>query len=336
MVLHLRKSLDGLKQSSQVWYGTFKEFVILIGLVASRVDGDRFVLEDQGTVVTSVVLYVDNLLIFRYEGLIGQIKNRMRKTFRLHDLGSVSFYLSMNIERTREHHMIDIQQNTYIRTILAKFRMVESTPVAKPMVMNLDKRKPDKAACDPTIYQSMIGSIMYAMTATRPDIEYGIGVVSRYNHDPRSEHMVALKRVFRYLTGTKDWRLHSGRALEGESVLKCYVNSNYARSPDDYKLTSGLVITFGGAVDWQSRKQKSSAQSTTDAEKYAFGAGCMSVTQISHLLNELGIPTIPQVFCNSQSVIASIKNKIYCGTAVAHIATKYYLAADMTRDKEIN
>jgi hypothetical protein len=55
----------------------------------------------------------------------------------------------------------------------------------------------------------------------------------------------------------------------------------------------------------------------------------MRLTQISHLLNELGIPTIPHVSSDSQSLIASIKNRIYCGTTVAHIATKYYLAADM-------
>ena len=62
----------------------------------------------------------------------------------------------------------------------------------------------------------------------------------------------------------------------------------------------------------------------------------MRLTQISHLLNQLGIPTIPHVFSDAQSLIASIKNRIYCGTADAHIATKYYLAADMARDGEID
>ena len=61
----------------------------------------------------------------------------------------------------------------------------------------------------------------------------------------------------------------------------------------------------------------------------------MRLTQISYLLNELGIPTIPDVFSDSQSLIASIKNRIYRATAVAHIATKYYLNADMARDGEI-
>jgi len=173
--------------------------------------------------------------------------------------------------------------------------------------------------------------------------------------------MVTVHRMFRYLNGTKDWRLRFGGALgealggalagalggalgettlrgegDGEGALGCYVNSDYAECPDDYKSTSGLVITFGGAVDWRSREQNSTAQSTPDAEYYAFGVGCMRLTQISHLINKFGIPTIPHVFSDSQSLIASILNRIYRGTAVAHIATKYYLAADIPRNGEID
>jgi hypothetical protein len=74
----------------------------------------------------------------------------------------------------------------------------------------------------------------------------------------------------------------------------------------------------------------------TDAEYYPIVVGCMRLTQISHLLNELGIPTIPHVFSNSQSMIASINNSIYRGTAVAHLTTKYHFPADMARYREID
>jgi len=341
MVLRLRKSLHGLKQCSHIRYGTLNDFVILIGFVASHVDRGLFVLHEQehhGIVVAAVFLYVDDLLIIANEGLIGRITDQMKERFRMHDLGSVSFYLGMNIERNWEPHTIGIHQHSFIRTILAKFRIDEYRPVATPMAMKLYKRKPDEEACDPIINQLMIGRLMYAMTATRPDIVYAIGVLSWYNHDPSNEHMVAFKHVFRYLNGTKDWRLRFGAALggEGESALGCYVDSDYAGCPHDYESTSGLVINSRGAVDWRLRKQKSTAQSTTDAQKYAFGVSCIRLTQISHVLNELGIPTIPHMISDSQSVIASIKSRIYPGTAVAHIATKYYLAADMARDGDID
>jgi hypothetical protein len=178
----------------------------------------------------------------------------------------------------------------------------------------------------------MIGSLLYAMTATRPDIAYAIGVLSRYSHHPSNKHMVGLKRVFWYLNGTQNWRLGFG----GKRALRCDVDSDCVGCPDDCKSTSGLVITFRVAIDWRSRKPKSAAQSTTNAEYYSFGVGCVRLAQISHLLNELGVPTIPHLFSHSQSLIVSIKNRIYRATAVAHIATKYYLAADMARDGEID
>ena len=278
MVLHLRKSLYGLKQSSHIWYGTFTDFLISIGFVASRVNGGLFVLhdKDQGIVVAAVVLYVDDLLIIANQGLIGQIKNRMKKRFQMDDLGSLSFYLGMIIERNWEHHTIDIHQHSYIRMILAKFRMDESRPVATPMAMKFHKRKPDEEVYNPTIYQSMIGSLMYAMTVTRPNIAYAMGVLSRYSHNPGNEHMITLKRVLRYLNRTKDWRLRFAGALraelggEAQGALRCYVNSDYAGCQDHNNSTTGLVITFGGAVDWRLRKLKSTAQATTNAEYYTF------------------------------------------------------------------
>jgi len=367
MVLRLRKSLYGLKQCSHVCYGTFKDFVVPIGFVASPVDRVLLVfhdMEDHWIVVAAVILYNDDLLIMANDGLIGHIEDQMKKGFRMHDLGCVSLYLGMITECNREHNKIDIHQHSYMWTILAMIRMDESRPVATPMAMKLHKRKPDEEACDPTIYRLMIGSLMYAMTATRPDIAYAIGVLSWYNHVQSNENMIPLKRVFRYLNGTKDWWLRFGgalrealggalggtlggalpgaprrafrEALEGESALRCYVNLDYAEGPDNYIWTSALVITIGGAVDWRWTQQKLTALSMTDAKYYPFGVGCMRLTQISNLLNELSIPTIPQLFSDSQSLIAIIENTIYRGTAVAHIATKYYLAADMARGREID
>jgi len=110
IVLRLRNSFYGLEQSWHVGYGTVKEFVISIGFMASHVDGGLFVLhnQDQHIVLATVVLYVDDLLIIANEASIGQIKDQMKKRFRIHDLGSVSIYLGMNIELNREHHTIDI------------------------------------------------------------------------------------------------------------------------------------------------------------------------------------------------------------------------------------
>jgi hypothetical protein len=103
-------------------------------------------------VVAALVLYIDDLLIIANKGLIGQMKDQIRQRFRMHDLGSFSFYLRMIIEHNREHHTIYTHHHIYIRTILAKLRMDESRPFATAMAMKVHKWKPDEEACDPTIF----------------------------------------------------------------------------------------------------------------------------------------------------------------------------------------
>jgi len=208
-------------------------------------------------------------------------------------------------------------KRSYIWTIMAKFCMDESRPAAMPMVRKLHKSKHQDEACDPTVNESRIRRRMYLMTTTRPDITYAMRVFSRYNHTASIEHMVAPKCVFCYLDGTKDWHLHFWGALEWESAQRCYVNPDCTGSSEDFKLTSWLDITFGGAVDWGSSMQRLTTQYTTDAEYYAFGAGRMRPTQNSEFLYEFGIPTNLRVFSNSQSQNASIKKEIYRRTVVA-------------------
>ena len=159
--------------------------------------------------------------------------------------------------------------------------MDECRPVATPMGMKLHQRKPDEKTCDLTIYQTMIGSTMYAISTTQPNTVYGIGVLSQYNLAPSNEHMVALKRMFQYLNCIKNWQLPVGGAIagalgralaestlraEGEGVLRCYVDLDHTGCPDDYKWSCRMVNMVGEADDWNSRKQKLTAQSTTDAK----------------------------------------------------------------------
>jgi len=126
VVHHWRKSLLGLEHSAHNWNGTFKDFVISIGFVASTIDGAVHVLHDNeayGIVGAAVLLFIDGLLIIADEDLIGRIKDQMKKRFCMHDHRSVSCYVGMNIEHNQEHHMINIHQHSYIQTFLAKFRM---------------------------------------------------------------------------------------------------------------------------------------------------------------------------------------------------------------------
>ncbi|PKI57312.1 hypothetical protein CRG98_022311 [Punica granatum] len=116
-------------------------------------------------------------------------------------------------------------------------------------------------------YASAIGSIMYAMVCTRPDIAHAVGVVSRYMSNPGKQHWEEVKWIFRYLRGTTKRAL----CFEGKNmVLNDYVDVDLAGDLDKRKSTTGYVFTFGGiSVSWASKLQKTVALSTTEAEYIA-------------------------------------------------------------------
>ena len=100
-------------------------------------------------------------------------------------------------------------------------------------------------------YASCVGSLMYAMIATRPDIAFAVGVVSRFMADPGKKHWEAVKGILRYLSGTKDMCICFGKSNSG--VLG-YTDSDYAGNSDNRRSTTGYIFTlYGGAISWMSR-----------------------------------------------------------------------------------
>jgi transposase InsO family protein len=354
-VWKLIKSLYGLKQSPYEWYHTLRVFLVELGFVVSRVDGGFFILvKDDTTLILSV--YVDDMLMVGSRNLIEDLKKRLTARFDMHDLGQASFYLGMQIEFDGGY--VYLSQQAYLEKVLERFGMKDVKPVAAPMHTKEYKKKmvrrelSGEEPCDKTLYQSKLGSVMYLMTSTRPDICFTVGVLSRFSSDPGVSHMRAMDRLLRYLAGTKHLRLRlggpdssMGKRGPGGADLAAYADADYASSRDDYRSTSGYVMMYGGsgAIDWRSKKQKSTAQSTTDAEYYAFGVACMRMLSLDHLYKELrgqvdseAIGSAkPRIYGDNESTVTSLRNRIYRGTEVAHIATKYYLAADLVHEGHV-
>ena len=96
-------------------------------------------------------------------------------------------------------------------------------------------------------YASGVGSIMYAMLCTRPDVAYALGIVSRFQVDPRGDYWKAVKNIFKYLRRTRDiFLIYSGSDLKS----KGYIDSSFQSDPDDSKSISGFMFTlYGSAVN---------------------------------------------------------------------------------------
>jgi len=128
------------------------------------------------------------------------------------DLGAIGFYLGMTITRDRPNRMLRLGQHSYITKVLRDFGMEDCKPVVTPMDINGSNLVPapkDYLASPFEIkeYQKLIGSLMYAMLGSRPDIAFAVSMVSRFAANPTAEHIIAAKRILRYLRGTLTYQL---------------------------------------------------------------------------------------------------------------------------------
>lgn len=182
-------------------------------------------------------------------------------------------------------------------------------------------------------YSSAVGSLMYAMIATRPDIAFAVGVVSRYMSNPGRKHWETVKGILRYLKATKDMRLCYGSQ---ELCVKGYTDSDYAGDLDSRRSTSGYVFTLaGGAVSWRSRLQTCITQSTTEAEYVAASEACKEAIWLGRLVIDLGIKgETPMLHCDSQSAIQLARNPVF-HSKTKHVDVKYHFIREMLEDKQL-
>jgi hypothetical protein len=175
----------------------------------------------------------------------------------------------MRVRRNRKSRTIRIDQKAYIQQVINRFGMNDSTSVSTPIEKGttLKKRQGNEAQANQIRYQEAIGSINYAVIATRPDISYTAGFLGRFAADPSEKHWNAVKRVLRYLKGTVNYGLVLG-GQDDSGKLEVYGDADFAGDSDELKSTSGFIAIdrHGATVAWKSAKQTITAKSTADAE----------------------------------------------------------------------
>ncbi|MCO5593545.1 hypothetical protein L7F22_047559 [Adiantum nelumboides] len=184
----------------------------------------------------------------------------MAKLFDMKDMGEASHILGMRIQRDRSAKLIWLFQTEYIDKVLQRFNMDREKELSVPLPsyvklskQDCPKSKKEKAEMEKIPYASAVSSLMYAMIATRPNIAFAVGVVSRYMSNPGKKHWEAVKGILRYLKVTKNMCICYGSQ---ELSVMGYTDSDYARDLDNRRSTSGYVFTMaGGPVSWRSRLQ---------------------------------------------------------------------------------
>ena len=163
-------------------------------------------------------------------------------------------------------------------------------------------------------YANLVGSLMYAMVCTRPDILQAVSMVSRYMHNPGKRHWQAAKWILRYILDTIDVGLKFERVDNGlDQISVGYVDLDYASDLDKRRFTTSYVFTLaGGPVSWRSTLQTTVALSTTEAEYMAVADAIKEAICLHGLVEDLGIlQKHVKVLCDSQSAIHLAKNQVH-------------------------
>jgi hypothetical protein len=280
-----------------------------LGFIEAKSDTSLFILH-QGTDTVYLLLYVDDIVLTASSPqLLQRIIAALKQEFAMKDLGPLHFFLGVAVQR-HESSLI-LSQRQYTLDILARHGMSDckpcSTPVDTCAKVSADAGPP---VADPKAYRSLAGALQY-LTFTRPDIACAVQQVCLHMHDPRETHLVAAKRILRYLQGT----LHLALILPktAPSQLIVYTDADWAGYPDTRRSTSGYAVFLGDSlVSWSSKRQPTVSRSSPEAEYRAVANGVAEVSWLRQLLQELHHPlqSTSLVYCDNVSAVYLSSNPI--------------------------
>lgn len=293
-VLELKKSIYGLKPSSKNWYDLLHDTVLTLGFKRSHADRCLYYQRLPDSTIALLLLYVDDmLLVTQSTDLITRTTAALKKCFQITIDEDPKFFVGFEIHRDIDKRTIALSQTKYVERILRRFNLQDAYPQATPMDANLRVYKPDDGI-DDTEYRSMIGALLYVARGTRPDIAYAVNALSKAQTCSTDVEKNYVRRIFRYLAGTRD------RALvyysSGEK-LDAYVDASYAPNisltTDKLDLGKGKSISgyllrlFEDPILWAVKQQTIIATSSTAAEVIALFDALDNVCVARHIMLEI-------------------------------------------------
>ncbi|KAL0561491.1 hypothetical protein IC582_001919 [Cucumis melo] len=342
-ICKLNRSIYGLKQASRSWNIRFDTAIKSYGF-DQIVDEPCVYKRIINKSVAFLVFYVDDILLIGNDiGLLTDIKQWLATQFQMKDLGEAQFVLGIQIFRDRKNKMLALSQASYIDKIVVKYSMQKSKRGLLPFRhgVTLSKEQCPKTPQDVEEmrhipYASAVGSLMYAMLCTRPDICYAVGIVSRYQSNPGLAHWTAVKTILKYLRRTRDYTLVYGSK---DLILTGYTDSDFQTDRDSRKSTSGSVFTLnGGAVVWRSIKQGCIADSTMEAE---YVAACEAAKEAVWLRNFLiDLEVVPNMskpitlYCDNSGDVANSREP-RSHKHGKHIERKYHLIREIVHRGDV-
>ncbi|GJW10450.1 retrovirus-related pol polyprotein from transposon TNT 1-94 [Tanacetum coccineum] len=305
-VYKLKKALYGLKQAPKSWYDRLKAFLLKHEYSMGMVDNTLFTKKFKSHLII-VQIYVDDIIFgSACQNLCDDFAKIMHDEFEMSMMRELNFFFGLQIKQM-EDQIFFFEK---IKEMLRKFGLEDSKPIKTPMSTKIKLTKDDKAdSVVSTKYQGMIGSLLY-LTASRPDIMFSVCLCARFQENPKTTHLEAVKRIFRYIRGITHLGLWYPKGTSIETIV--YADSDHAGDYIDRKSTSG-VCTFMGCclTSWFSKKQMALSISTTEVEYLSTGKACQQALWMKQAFIDYDISLDDvSIMCDNNGAIDLSKNPI--------------------------
>jgi hypothetical protein len=284
MVLKLKRSIYGLRQSSHNWNETLHKVLIGYGMQRSKVDPCLYYKALANDDMIMLAVHVDDLLgaAASSEALIDDLHHYLNSKFKCKVVGAVEHFLGVRVTRDRANRTIHLDQQAYLERMLERYGMADCSPAPTPAAEHvLEPAEPGSAPDVP--YQEVVGSLLWAALNTRLDIGNAVRALAKHMHCYGDEHWRAAKRTMRYIKGTLHYKLRigPGTPLGTDAgvglVLTGHSDADYAGDQSNSRSISGCVVMLGASpVSWFSRQQDVVAKSSMESEYYAVDEVIMS------------------------------------------------------------
>ncbi|CAA7266308.1 unnamed protein product [Cyclocybe aegerita] len=345
----LKRSLYGLKQAGNVWNKEFDRAMQDLGFNRLKSDSCCY-LRRTGDDFEILLVWVDDILSIASTSARNDVVEKdLGSKFEIKALGRPRMLLGMGMAQNDEEHTISLFQTAYIDSLLKKYGLDDCNSVTTPLDPNVRLDDDSDEETKPGVnqdqderlsvgYATLIGSLMYLAIGTRPDIAYTVQKLAQFTQNPKPKHWTAVKRIFRYLKGTRTHALtYSGSDDFTTPELNIYCDADCG-SNANRKSVSGYVVTLaGGAVSWSSKKQTTVALSTAEAEYVAATHAAKQVLWHRSLFTELGIdlPTTSTIFSDNQATV-SIAHHPEFHARTKHIDIALHFLRDLVQNGTLN
>ena len=341
-VLKLNKSIYGLKQSGRNWFHTLQNFLLSMNFNQSSADNCIFVKNENGVKII-ILVWVDDILVSSTNiDCINDIKNALSLKFKMKDFGSIGDFLGIQFEN--HDQFIKMHQGKFIDKLLLRFNMGDC--YTKQLPCDINGTKIDFISDSPilenkTLFREIIGSLIYLMSCTRPDISFIVNKLAQNMQNPSVAYLNAAKDVLRYLKGTKNFGLiFKKQKLDGPSGLEIngYSDSNWGMS-SDRKSTTGYCFRLldSALVSWKTKKQPTVALSTCEAEFMALTSAVQEALYLKQLLIDiLGVGSInATILADNMGAIELSKNPVSHQRS-KHIDIKFHFIRSHIENRSVN